>query len=613
MTGSGSLLLSLLLQCRNITHGYGPRPLFSGMSLAIHQGERLGIVGPNGAGKSTLLALLGGELAPDEGEVTPRRGLRIVLVSQAERFPADGGPGAIDWLAEQAARCFAEGDARVRAASLLTRHGFGDGQQAVGRLSGGQGKRLAILGGLVQDPDLLLLDEPTNHLDLDSILWLEDLLARASFTWAVVSHARMFLERTAGRMVEVSGLFPTGLLAMDGNWSRFCRHRADYLEGLQSRAGSLSNKMRREEEWLSRGPKARTTKANYRIEEAQRLREELAGVREQLQNRDRGLGDFTASGRRSRRLIHVENCSFARGKQSIVRDLTFTLNNHQILGLLGANGSGKSTLLSLLRGELRPEQGRIEQAPELRVVWFSQDRSQLNPEDSLRRALAPEGDHILYRGRQVHVVGWAARFGFATDRLDVLVRDLSGGEQARALIAGLVRSEADVLLLDEPTNDLDIPALEALERSLGDFPGAVVLVTHDRWLISRLADRFLCLNGGGAWQMLASYDQWEKTQSKAGRAAERKETPKKQAPDRGGRRPPRLSYLEQREFDGMEERILTAEQTLAEAEAALEDPAIARDAGKLTEATRQLATAREEVEGLYQRWSELEGKIAGKQ
>jgi ATP-binding cassette subfamily F protein uup len=594
---------SLLLSCEAVSKAYGARSLFDDLSFGLFEGDQAGLVGPNGSGKSTLLKILAGIETPGRGSRSLRGGVRVGYVPQDPVFPAGRTVGEV--VAATLAGVDEE-DRPGRLAQALGRAGFADGRAAVDTLSGGWKKRLAIARELAAAPDILLMDEPTNHLDVEGILWLEGVLAERARAGLVVSHDRYFLEHVATRMLELNPAYPGGLFATDGRYSDFLARRDDFLQGQAAYQDSLANTVRREIAWLRRGAKARSTKARGRIKEAGRLIEELEERRALGATATAGI-DLTSSQRRTRRLLVARGLTKSLGGRRLVGDLDLVITPGTRVGLIGPNGSGKTTLLNLLAGTLPPDTGEIERADGLRVVRFEQERGGLDPAQTLRRALAPEGDAVTWQGRSVHVASWARRFLFRPEQLEIPVGRLSGGEQGRILIARLMREPADLLILDEPTNDLDIPTLEVLEDGLAEFDGALVLVTHDRFMLERVSTVILALDGAGGTATFADYAQWE--------AARRAATPapRRAAEHASGRERPRtkrLGYREQREWDGMEQAILDAERVVEACRREAEDPAIASDPAALQQRYAALEVARADVDRLYARWAELEARQA---
>jgi ATP-binding cassette subfamily F protein uup len=599
----------LLLSAQALTKAFGAAPLFEDLSFGIFEGDHVGLVGPNGSGKTTLLRVLGGLEEPSAGSRAARKRLRIGYVPQDPRFPADATVGSV--LREGLGDAPLDPhEAEAHVAVAMGKGGFTDPAQPASTLSGGWKKRLAIARELVGEPELLLLDEPTNHLDVDGILWLEDLLRREPEAFLAVSHDRYFLEAAARRVLELSRVFPSGLLDVAGPYSVFLEKKDELLASQASYQDSLRNRVRGELAWLARKARARTRKAQARIDEAERIQDELRDLDSRTRTRSAAI-DFTGTERRTRRLVVTSGLTKGFDGRPLVRGLDLVLGPGERLGLLGANGSGKTTLLRLLAGLEAPDDGTVTHAPNLRVVVFDQHRARLDPGQSLRRTLAPEGDSVVFQGRSVHVAGWAKRFLFRAEQLDTPVGRLSGGEQARVLIARLVLEPADLLLLDEPTNDLDIPTLEVLEESLLEFPGALVLVTHDRYLLDRVSTRLLALDGRGGAVPFADYGQWELGRRMAADAGESREAPPRAKPATGAAtsRPPRLSYREQQEWDRMERAILEAEERLETSRAAAEDPAVATDHEVLHARHVALAAAQRAVEDRYARWAELESKL----
>ena len=346
---------------------------------------------------------------------------------------------------------------------------------------------------------------------------MKELLRTAKFAFVVVTHDRYFLENIASEVVELNRIYSAGLLRVKGSYSRFLKERDAYVEWQQRAQESLRNRVKIEMEWLRRGPKARATKAKARIDNANSLIAELRDSESRSRTATAGI-DFDATGRQTKRLIEVKNAAVTLGDREILRGVSVNLTNGLKLGLAGSNGSGKTTLIRAITGEIPVSAGEVRRAPGLRIIYFSQ-RRELDTSLTLRRTLAPDSDSVIYQDRLVHVASYAARFLFTSEQLNQPVERLSGGERARVLIARLMLQPADVLILDEPTNDLDIPTLEILEESLLEFPGALVLVTHDRYLLDRVTNAVLGLDGLGNAALFADYLQWEAWRESQVRAA----------------------------------------------------------------------------------------------
>lgn len=596
-----------IINAQGISKAFGASPLFQNLSFTVSEADRIGLIGPNGSGKSTLLRILAGDVEPDSGDLALRKRIRLSYVAQESRFDSgDTVRSVTEKALERAA--VAESERGTRFAETLGRAGFEDFETAATSLSGGWQKRLAIVEALVQSPDVLLLDEPTNHLDLAGIEWLEDLLEQASFASVVVSHDRYFLENIATAMIELNRAYPDGLLRVQGSYSTFLEKKEEFLHAQAQRQESLENLVHREIEWLRRGPKARTTKSKARIGKANQLIEELADLNARSRTATAQI-DFSASDRKTKRLVELEDVAYDIADRTLFNGLNFIISAGMRVGLVGPNGSGKTTLLRLLRGDLAASSGQIRRADWLRIVYFDQSR-ELDPDITLRRTLAPDSDSVVYQDRVIHVASWAARFLFTSEQLNQPVGRLSGGERARVLIAQLMLQPADLLLLDEPTNDLDIPTLEILEESLLEFRGSLVLVTHDRYMLDRVSTIVLGLDGQGAADSFADYSQWEAWQ--AARKPSAKETGRTAPPasqaSPAKEKPKKLSYLDAREYAGIEQRIAEAEQKVKEKRAQLEDPAIASDGPRLLAAHAEMEAAQKHLDSLYARWAELEEK-----
>lgn len=599
--------MSVLLSCQDLEKSFASRTLFKGITFGVFAGDRIGIIGANGSGKSTLLRILAGLDEADHGDIVRRKLLKLAYVPQEAVLP--GTLTVEEYLLQEVARLqlpIQELDIQRQ----LSQVGFERTDQLIGSLSGGWRKRLSIALALLQEPDVLLLDEPTNHLDIESVMWLEKLLTEARFAWITISHDRYFLEQTVTKIAEISPIYERGLLLSAGRYGDFLQQRLEYVSQQAAFADSLANRVRREIEWLRQGAKARTTKAKYRVNEAHELQEQLGNIQQRLKQTSVDI-DFSGSLRKTKKLIECVDVSLALGGKPLVSKLSFVVAPGMRLGVLGPNGSGKSSLLKTLIQQLAPDSGSIQQAEQLKVVYFDQGRASLDGEQTVRRTLAPEGDSVIYRDRSIHVTTWAKKFMFSHAQLDLKVKELSGGEQARLLIARLMLQPADVLVLDEPTNDLDIATLEVLEESLLEFPGAVVIVSHDRYLMDRVGNIFIGLDGMGGSTMYASYGQWEEEFRATKTSAAKPKTPVAKTDSERERTSAkkRLSYMEQREYDNMEAAILEAEQELAQAQEQLELPEVMATPDGLATAAMTLQAAQEKVDRLYARWTELEGKI----
>ena len=611
--------MSNLLTCQALSKAFGAERLFENINLVIHQGDRIGLIGPNGSGKSTLLKIVCEKLEPDSGKIIKRKNVSTAYLSQSDVFAEDASVEEnLDAALERFDLESAERHNRVQA--LLSRAEFPDSTVAVKLLSGGWRKRLSICRAMVVQPTVLVLDEPTNHLDIEGVIWLEKILSGvlpgSPDAFLVVSHDRRFLENTANRIVEISAAYPDGSFQVEGNYSRFLQERMEFLENQERLEDRLANKMRREAEWLSRGPKARATKAQYRIDEAHKLRAQLSEVK----GRNRALKqvriDFDSTGRKTKKLLEAKSIAKNYEGKSLFSDLDMVLSPGSRLGLLGRNGCGKSTLMKILAASIlpdgdRPDSGEVCTAPNVRIVNFDQQREGIDPAITLRRALAPDGDSILFRDQSIHVVSWAQRFLFRADQLETPVGRLSGGEQARILIAELMRQPADILLLDEPTNDLDIPSLDVLEESLQDFPGALVLVSHDRYLLDSVCEQVLGFDNLGGVSYYADYEQWlsDLKRKNSGAGASGKTVVKKEAAaKKKQKKAGKLSYMDQREYEQMEEKIMEAEEEKESLQALMDDPETAQNPKKLGETWEKFEALKQQIEQMYERWDKLEAK-----
>ncbi|MEJ2656241.1 MAG: ABC-F family ATP-binding cassette domain-containing protein [Desulfobacterales bacterium] len=596
---------NVLISTYFISKSYGAQPLFTDISLQIFEKERLGLIGPNGAGKSTLLKIFSDVESPDSGEISRKKGTHTIYLPQEDVLdPEKTIEEVLFKNIPKDLEAWQVGKRRQETIRLIQ---VDNTSQKIKTLSGGWRKKLAIGQALFQKPDLLLMDEPTNHLDLEGILWLEKLLKDATFAFVLVSHDRFFLENTTNRIVELNRRYPEGFFKVEGNYSAFVEKREKYLQEQAKLETVLSNKVRREIAWLRRSPKARSSKARYRIDKAYKMQKDLETVKgRSSQNKSVEIA-FDDTGRKTKKLLEAKKLQKTLSGKLLFDNLSLTLTRGMGMGIMGRNGTGKSTLIHILNGKLAPDAGSVKTVERLQIVTFDQKRELSNGNLTLRKALSPDGDAVIYQGRPFHVTAWAKRFLFQTEQLDMPVSRLSGGEKARVLIANLMLQPADILLLDEPTNDLDIPTLEVLEESLEEFPGAVVLITHDRFLMERLCDLLLYLDGLGGAQYFADYDQWlkykENKPSVTPQSNKTSQSLLKQKPNKS-------AYEARKEIDRIERQIEKAESIADSLQRQLYDTEITCDADRLAEIYAKHQEAKKKVEQLYQHWEELESSGA---
>jgi ATP-binding cassette subfamily F protein uup len=569
--------VAILVNAHNLTKTFTSRPLFDKINFSIESSDRIGLIGPNGAGKSTLLKILAGQLSPDEGTLSIQRGLKVGYLEQVPSFQI----------------------AATVQSSVL---------EAAKELSGGWKKRVALARELVRQPDLLLLDEPTNHLDIESILWLEELLATSTFATLTITHDRLFLQRISNRILELDRRHPDGLLSVRGDYSTYLDIRQSLLSAQEEKETKLKNTLRRETEWLRRGAKARQTKQQARIQNAALLKEEV----EDLAYRNKSTLariDFQSLEKNPKKLIELKGITKSYGGKLIIPKFDLVISPKSRIGLMGPNGSGKSTLIRLLTGIEKPDTGSVFHAERLMVAYFEQNRETLNPKLSLADTICPKGEYVDFRGSKVHIKSYLSRFLFSYEQMGLAVEKLSGGEQSRLLIARLMLQEANVLILDEPTNDLDIATLDVLEDVLKDFNGAVILVTHDRFFLDQVTNQILAFGVDSSGQKhltsLSGLDQWEEWGvEQKNILAKKSVTQETSAPTKKKK----LSYINQRELDGMEAAIKSAEEIVNKLAIESSAPEIATNSSKLHELSQKMAKAQAEVDRLYSRWAELEGK-----
>jgi ATP-binding cassette subfamily F protein uup len=591
--------MAVLLNLDKISKSFGTKALFTNLCLTVNEGDKIGIIGNNGTGKTTLTKIMANMEGADTGNIAIKKYLKTVYIPQVSMYPTCAT--VWDIVASNAISDFKNAD--VKAATALSTVGFDDYSVKVDTLSGGWSKRLDIACGIVNEPQLLILDEPTNHLDFQALAWLEKFLGSARFTWVIVSHDRFLLERCTNRIIEINKRYEGNIFQSDGKYHNFLEKHLQYIEQQDKLEAVMSNKVRAEIEWLRRGPKARRTKAKYRIDEAHNLIKELADLRDKKRTSKAKI-EFSASNRKTKLLVKIKNISKSFGDKDVLKNFTANFTTGLRIGLLGGNGAGKTTLLKLLSKKIEPDSGSVEHADNLKIVYFDQLRESLHQQKTIKQFLSDGNDTVVFKDRPVHIVSWIKRFGFEPEQMDSTIASLSGGEQARILIAKLMLESADILLLDEPTNDLDIRTIETLEENLLEFGGLLVIVSHDRYMISRVCGLFIGFTTDAQAEFFADYEQWEeslKTNKKENTGDARKTEKDK----RTKKEKTKLSYKEKLELENVEKQIEILDDKIKSLEAQLNDPKNFSDYILLKNLTEEIALNKETLEKFYHRWAYL--------
>jgi ABC transport system ATP-binding/permease protein len=605
--------VSVVLDVRDLSKSHGVRKLFQDVSFSVAEGEKIGLIGRNGTGKSTLFRILAGEEGPDSGTVALRRGLRVGILSQDPAFPPE--QRLIDAVGTPPADV--EGwEWTHRVERILTQLGVGGWERPMGTLSGGERRRVALARTLMTDPELLLLDEPTNHLDADSVLWLEETLFDFPGAALIITHDRYFLDRVVDRMLELSS---TGLEGYEGGYTEYLEERAAREARTQVEEEKRLRLLEKELAWARRSPPARTGKQKARRARAKEMAE---AQRERDRTRTREVTlELQAAPRLGRSVLDLRGVSKAYGGRSILDGLTESLRAGERIGIVGPNGVGKTTLLRILMGEEAPDSGTVVLGENTRIAYLDQLRV-LDPELSVARAVSAQ-DWVELGGRSMHLRAYLERFLFPPHVQDQKVRSLSGGERNRILLARLFLEEANLLILDEPTNDLDLDTLQVLEDRLDEFPGCILLVTHDRFLLDKLATSLLVFEGNG--KVVRHHGSWdshlarreaerarvERAEREAERVrrearAEEARSQTRAARSEGGR----LSFREQQELKGMEGRIADLEAEKEALGERLADPGLYQAEGAaVAPLTERFQALEKELEQLYARWLELEERV----
>ncbi|MDY0132643.1 MAG: ABC-F family ATP-binding cassette domain-containing protein [Desulforegulaceae bacterium] len=598
--------MSYLMNLLNIEKTYGFELLFENFSLGIEKGDKIGIIGPNGAGKSTLLKIISGLVSPDNGEINRVKGLNCEYLDQDPDFEDSFIVGnIISSSIEKSLEKNPGKEGEIRKVTGLSGMSEYDDTK-VGLFSGGMKKRLALTCAMMQLPDILLLDEPTNHLDLNGIEWLENMLNNSGITYMSVTHDREFLNNCADKIIEISPVFPGSHFIVEGNFETFLNKKDLFLQNQSDKVLSLANKMRREDDWLSRSPKARTTKAKFRIDKAYELKDELSQTRSRDNVNLSPEIEFESTGRKTKRLVSAKEISKSFNGKTIIDNFSIVLQRNDRVSILGANGSGKTTLVDMLSGQSFPDKGKIDHVENLKIIYFDQKRAFLDKSKTPKEILAPDSDSVIVKNRKLHIISWLKKFGIAKEQINQPVHSLSGGEQARVLMADLIRTPCDLIFLDEPTNDLDIPTIEMLEDALLNFEGCVVAVTHDRYFAKAIGSKYVGINNHGKLGIYHELGQWQEELAESEKKTEKKEKKKTQGKNRLDNKPRKLSYKYQLELDTMEEKILENEELISKLEIKASDTELMKKTEDYIKVCEDLKKAQEKNEALYERWGYLE-------
>ena len=596
-----------LINCSQVTKSYSDKTLFQDLTFTLEDSDKVGLVGPNGAGKSTFLGLITRVIDPDSGVISQRKNLFFHVVKQTIMCPDNMTVRELILREIKGGGHYSRDPEENEIEAITTDMGFASLDASTKGLSGGELKKVQLAAAFLSGAELVFFDEPTNHLDLKTIFWLEERLRRAPFGWVCISHDRYFLGQIASRFLELSPIYEKGFLEAKGDYSEFLKQKDLYLAEKENRQASLQNKLRKEEKWLRTQPKARSTKSKSRIDRAHDMGSELKSIRSR-QNNELSDISFIHTERKSKKILNIKDLSYEIGGRTLLQKETVEITRGNKIAFLGLNGSGKSSLLKIMAEELAPTSGSVEKAVNLRLSYFDQSRKLLETNETVQSFLGDGGDHVLYDGRSIHISSWLRNFGINFEKKDSAVSSLSGGEKAKIYIAKLLLEPCDLLILDEPTNDLDIDTLEVLERGLLSFPGTLIVVSHDRFFLDRIASRFLAISPEGTLEDYFSLSDWLKDI----KGVKAKKSKKDQASKESLKKVVKLSYMEQRELDQMEKKVEKLEEKVEETKEKMAAPEVLSDHKKLRELGDALEKDETELADLYERWQILEEKSSPK-
>lgn len=585
-----------LLDVQNISKAFGAHVLFENISFSIAEGQHVGLIAKNGTGKSTLLSLLSGKESVDSGSIIFRRDIKVGFLEQQPKF--DPEESVLD-------ACFnhqGDPDRILKAKQILTQLHITDLTQPMGQLSGGQQKRIALANVLITEPDLLILDEPTNHLDLEMIEWLEGYLQRGNKTLLMVTHDRYFLDRVCNLILELDN---HTVYSYRGNFQYYMEKRQERIDATRAEIERANNLYRRELEWMRRQPQARGHKARYREEAFYDLESKAKQRIEERQMRLKSKNVYIGS-----KIFECQYVSKAFDEKVILKDFYYNFQRFEKMGIVGNNGTGKSTFIKMLLGEVAPDNGRFDVGDTVRFGYFSQDGIKFRDDQRVIDVIADIADYIDYGGgKHITATQLLQHFLFTPEQQYDYVYKLSGGERRKLYLCTVLMRNPNFLVLDEPTNDLDIQTLEVLEEYLQDFPGCVIIVSHDRFFMDKIVDHLLVFRGEGEIKDFpgnyTQFREWESLKPKelTDNKNNTSDTEKKEKREFVGEQRRKKTYKEKCEFERLEKEIAALEEEQKSIEEALCSGTLPID--ELTEKSKRLPIIKDELEEKEIRWLEL--------
>ena len=585
-----------LLDVQNISKAFGAHVLFENISFSIAEGQHVGLIAKNGTGKSTLLSLLSGKETVDSGSIIFRRDIKVGFLEQQPKF--DPEESVLD-------ACFnhqGDPDRILKAKQILTQLHITDLTQPMGQLSGGQQKRIALANVLITEPDLLILDEPTNHLDLEMIEWLEGYLQRGNKTLLMVTHDRYFLDRVCNIILELDN---HTVYSYRGNFQYYMEKRQERIDATRAEIERANNLYRRELEWMRRQPQARGHKARYREEAFYDLESKAKQRIEERQMRLKSKNVYIGS-----KIFECQYVSKAFDEKVILKDFYYNFQRFEKMGIVGNNGTGKSTFIKMLLGEVAPDSGRFDVGDTVRFGYFSQDGMKFRDDQRVIDVIADIADYIDYGGgKHITATQLLQHFLFTPEQQYDYVYKLSGGERRKLYLCTVLMRNPNFLVLDEPTNDLDIQTLEVLEEYLQDFPGCVIIVSHDRFFMDKIVDHLLVFRGEGEIKDFpgnyTQFREWESLKPKEQADAKNNaaDSEKKEKREFVGEQRRKKTYKEKCEFERLEKEIAALEEEQKTIEEALCSGTLSID--ELTEKSKRLPLVKDELEEKEMRWLEL--------